>query len=114
VSLVDLLVRNELALRQLLCYYGLFLFLFAFIYNMLARHFPGMIEGLRHGWTGELQCFSLSVQVVTTGDYTSARPAKPLAEFIASVQLLRGVVLVAVFIAKAVGALAVGSAGAHP
>jgi len=112
-SLVDLLVRNELSLGQLVSYYCLFLFLFAFIYNMLNRHFPGMIEGLKNGWIVELQCFSMSVQVMTTGDLTSAKPAKP-AEFIASLQLLLGLLFVAVFVAKTVGLMAVGSGGAHP
>jgi hypothetical protein len=114
MSLLDLLSRNELSLKQLLLYYVLFLFLFAFVYNILEWHFPGTIDGLLPGWPGELQCLSMSIQTMTTGDYTSAKPAKPIAETLSSVQLLLGVLMVAVFIAKAVAATTSSGASSSP
>lgn len=106
LSLLDLLSRNELPLQYLLAYYVLWLFLFAFIYNILEWHYPGMVSGLSEGWSGELQCLVMSVSAMTAGPYTSARPAKPLAEAIAAFQSLLGLLIVVVFIAKAVALLA--------
>jgi hypothetical protein len=108
-SLIDLVVRNELSVSFLLQYYALFLLFFAFVYNLIGWHLPGAIEGLRAGWAGELQCLIMSVQVMTTGDYTSAKPAKPISEVISAVQCLLGILFIAVFVAKAVGLLTPGA-----
>lgn len=107
LSLLDLLIRNELSLSYLLLYYVLFIFLFAFVYNMLEWHFPGTICDMDDGWTGEVQCITMSIQLMTGGYHTSAKPARPTAEFIAGLQALLGIMFIAVFIAKAVAALAV-------
>lgn len=107
LSLLDLLIRNELSLGYLLIYYGLLILLFAFVYNIIEWHFPGTIDGLKDGWTGELQCLMMSVQVITTASYTSAKPAGRPAELVAVLQSLLGVALVAIFIAKAVALLVV-------
>lgn len=93
LSLVDLLTRNVLSLGYLLIYYVLFIFLFAFVYNILDWHFHGSFHGLNGGWPGELQCVTMSLQAMTTGGYTSAKPARPLTEFLASVQTLLGIFL---------------------
>ncbi len=114
LSLLDLLIRNELPLGYLLVYYALFLFLFAFVYNLLEWHLPGTIDGLKDGWTGELQCMTMSIQVMTTADYTTAKPARALAEFLAGLQSLLGIVFVAVFIAKAVALLGGPTVGVQP
>lgn len=113
-SLLDLLIRNELTVVYLLLYYALFLFLFAFLYNILNWHFVGTIDGLQAGWKGELQCVVMSIQVMTTGDYTSAKPAKLVAEVFACLQSLLGVLFVAVFIAKAVALLSASGAPSPP
>lgn len=102
VSLIDLVTRNEIGLRNLLIYYTLFLFAFAFLYNLLEWHSPGNLRGLKPGWGGELQCFILSVQVMASGSFTSVQPSGVLADLLAAVQLLLGLFFVAVFIAKAV------------
>lgn len=103
VSLIDLACRNELTLEFLLIYYVLLIFLFAFIYNIIEWHRPGAVVGLLPGWAGELQSVILSVQIMTSADYTSAKPARLGTELLASIQSLLGILFIAVFIAKAVG-----------
>jgi hypothetical protein len=102
VSLIDLVTRNEIGLRNLLIYYALFLFAFAFLYNLLEWHSPGNLSGLKPGWSGELQCFILSIQVMASGNFTSVQPRGSLSDLLAALQLLLGIFFVAVFIAKAV------------
>lgn len=105
VSLLGLLATNQLSLPHLLGYYALFIFLFAFVYNLLEWHFPGSIKDLTTGWSGELQSVLLSIQVMTSTDLTSARPKKSLVQVFAAIEALLGVLFVAVFIAKAVNLL---------
>jgi len=111
LSLIDLVSRNELTLGFLLGYYTLFIFLFAIVYNVLEWHFPGGIAEQKAGWAGELQSVILSIQIMTSADYTSAKPARWDTESIASLQSLLAIFFIAVFIAKAVARMADPSAG---
>jgi hypothetical protein len=101
-SLLDLLIRNNISLLYVFLYYILFIFLFAFIYSLLDWHFEGMIESLEDGLIGEIQCVTMSIQVMTGGYHTSAKPADWRVEAIAGVQAILGVMFVAIFVAKAV------------
>ena len=105
VSSIDLLLKNELSLWMLGIYYALFLFLFAFIYNLLAWHAPNSIEQLGSGWTAELQCLILSVSMMTGSGHSTVRPNGARADAVAAIQSLVGVAFVAVFIAKAASAV---------
>ena len=102
LSLIDLLIRNELSLGFLLHYYVLFLLLFAHVYNIVEWHAPGSIGDMQAGWPGELQCVIMSIEIMTSAPYTSARPVTLVPESIAALQALLGLAFVAIFIAKAV------------
>ena len=102
LSLIDLLIRNQLSLSFLLQYYALFLLLFGHMYNILEWHAPGSIAEMQNGWPGELQCAIMSIEIMTSAPYTSARPAGLVTESIAALQSLLGLAFVAIFIAKAV------------
>jgi hypothetical protein len=102
ISSIDLIVKNEMSLTMLAIYYVLFLFLFAFIYNLIAWHSPGSVEKLGLGWTTEIQCLILSVSMMTGSGHTTVQPKNAVSDSIASVQSLIGLAFVAVFIAKAV------------
>jgi hypothetical protein len=101
-SLIDLMIRNALSLRYIFAYYILFVFLFAFVYNLLEWHFEGMIDGMKDGLIGEVQCLTMSIQVMTGGYHTSAKPANWRVEVMAGVQAIVGVMFIAVFVARAV------------
>ena len=109
-SSVDLLLRNQLSLSLLAIYYVLFLFFFAFIYNLVAWHYPGSISNLKPGWDGEIQCLVMSVSMMTGSGHSVALPASTKTDIIAAVQSLLGLIFVAVFIAKAVSAVSSPSA----
>lgn len=51
LALLDLL-RTGLTLRYIIAYYILFIFLFAFIYNLLEWNFGGMVDSMKAGWIG--------------------------------------------------------------
>ena len=102
VSLLVLAIRNELRLGVLLHYYALFAFLFAFLFNLLEWHCPGTLEGFAGRWSGEVQCLVLSLQALTSADFTSLRPKKRPAEVVAVFEAVLGLFFIAVFVAKAV------------
>ena len=105
MSLVVFLVGHQISLPGLLNFYFLFLFTFAFVYNILEWHFPGSLNNMQPGWPGEIQCLLISLAAMTTASYPSAAPKSLLAECISGIQTLLGVAFVAIFIAKAVSAL---------
>jgi len=102
ISLIDLVVRNKLPLTYLFIYYMLFIFLFAFLYNVLEWHWPGVLAGVRGGWGTEFDCLIISIGAITTGGFMRARPAKWQTELLASIEQLLGLFFVAVFVAQAV------------
>ena len=104
-SSIDLLIRNKLSLLLLANYYILFLFLFAFIYNLLDWHFAGSVRNRKSGWLGEIQCLIMSVTMMTGSGHTTATPKGLRIESVAAIQSLLGLAFVAVFIAKAVSAV---------
>lgn len=75
------------------------------MYNILEWHWPGFIVGLSNGWIGELQCLTLSISAMTGGLTTSARAGNAFAEALTAVQSLIGLLMIVVFIAKAVSVL---------
>lgn len=103
-SLFQLASTNNLPLTQLIQYYFLLIFLFAFIYGLIEWHWPGMLTGVGSGWEAELRCLLISIQTITTLGYTTSKPARGVTEFIASVEGLLGIFFLAVFVAKAVNA----------
>ena len=104
-SLLDLIIRNALPLGYLLVYFALWTLLFAFMYNIVNWHFPGFIHGLEDGWASELQCLTLSASAMTGGPSTVARAGNTVAEAVVSIQSVLGMLMVVVFIAKAVAAV---------
>jgi Mn2+/Fe2+ NRAMP family transporter len=106
LSLIDLLIRNRVSLGLILHFYVFFLFLFAFVYNILEWHDSGQISPYSGGWAGELRCLVMSIEIMTSSPYTSTKPAKLLAESIAAIQSLLGIAFVTIFIVLAVTLIA--------
>jgi hypothetical protein len=102
VGLIDLLIVNKISLGYTVLYYIFSILLFAIIYSLLGWHFKGMIEGMAGGFREEIQCVTLSIQVMTGGYHTSAKASNWVTEAIAGVQAIEGVMFVAIFVAKAV------------
>ena len=95
-----------LTLGNLIVYYFLFIFLFAFWYGILDWHWPGMLEEVsRDSWTGLVEHVLISVQTQTTIGYTRGKPKRLFVEVIACVQALLGIFLITISIARAVNSL---------
>ena len=102
-SLIELSAKNQLQLGFLLCYYTVFIFLFAFLYGLLDWHFEGMIDGIAtEPWIAEVQYLLFSVETITTLGHSRVKPSHTLIQFINAIQALLGLFFVVVFIAKAV------------
>ena len=115
ISLIDLLIHSKLGLSTLLNYYVLFIFFFNFIYSIIEWHFSGQINfGVEtdptiERWWGEIKTLTMSVQIMTGSAVTATIPKSPLAELIASVQALLGLLMASVFIAEAVNVVGNGA-----
>ena len=102
-SLGTVAFSATLTLENLIVYYFLFIFLFAFWYGILDWHWPGMLVDVsRDSWTALIEHVLISVQTQTTIGYTSGRPKRLVVEVIACVQALLGIFLITISIAKAV------------
>lgn len=105
-SLMTLAFSDTLTLGNLIVYYFLFIFLFAFWYGILDWHWPGMLEDVsRDSWTALVEHVLISVQTQTTIGYTRGKPKRLFVEVIASVQALLGIFLITISIARAVNSL---------
>jgi hypothetical protein len=102
VSLLVLLSVHGLKLRYIVAYYILFIFLFAICYNLAEWHYKGMIDDMEDGLIGEFQCVTMSIQLMTGGYHTSAKPADWRVEIFAGAEAVLGVFFIAVYVAKAV------------
>lgn len=93
----------SLTLSDLIQYYFLFIFLFAFCYGILDWHWGDMLEGVDHdSWQALLEHILISVQTQTTIGYTRGRPKRLVVDFIACLQALLGIFLITISIARAV------------
>jgi hypothetical protein len=102
-SLSTLAFSASLTLRDLIQYYFLFIFLFAFCYGILDWHWGDMLEGVDHdSWKALLEHILISVQTQTTIGYTRGKPKRLLVDFIACLQALLGIFLITISIARAV------------
>jgi hypothetical protein len=102
-SLSTLAFSASLTLSDLIQYYFLFIFLFAFCYGILDWHWPGMLEHVsRDSWQALLEHVLISVQTQTTIGYTRGKPKRLLVDIIACLQALLGIFLITISIARAV------------
>lgn len=123
-NMLVLAKAKKLGLDLLLIYYGLFLFLFSFLYCMAEWHFPGSLIGtddreteviadgkkmkvparyqFNTTWKDEFMYFMISLQTQTTLGYNRVRPNHWTTDLIAGVQALVTLFLVTVAIAQAV------------
>ena len=105
-SLGTVAFSATLTLGNLIAYYFLFIFLFAFWYGILDWHWPGMLADVsRDSWTALIEHALISVQTQTTIGYTRGRPRRLVVEVIACVQALLGIFLITISIARAVNSL---------
>lgn len=90
-------------LRDLIKYYFLFIFLFAFCYGILDWHWPGMLTGLSTSpWKRLVEHVLLSIQTQTTFGFTRGKPDHFVSESVTCVQALLGIFLMTISIARAV------------
>ncbi|HEY6231024.1 MAG TPA: hypothetical protein VIW64_07165 [Pyrinomonadaceae bacterium] len=102
-SLSTLAFSASLTLRDLIQYYFLFIFLFAFCYGILDWHWGDMLEGVQHdSWQALAEHILISIQTQTTIGYTRGRPKRLIVDFIACLQALLGIFLITISIARAV------------
>jgi hypothetical protein len=95
----------SLTLSDLIQYYFLFIFLFAFCYGILDWHWGDMLgnEDAHHdSWEALAEHILISVQTQTTIGYTRVRPKRLIVDFIACLQALLGIFLITIAIARAV------------
>src|SRR5438270_10996256 len=102
LSFSEFLTRHQLGLGDVLMFYILFVFLFAFMYRLLEWHFPGMLGKEYEGWSAELAALNVSMGAMTGRDMGLARPAQPLTQMVAAFEGLMGLLFVAVLIGRAV------------
>lgn len=124
INMILVARRGNLTLDLLLIYYGLFIFLFAFLYCLAEWHRPGSLIGISEeyvskkgdgsierevrryefgdSWNDELMYLIVSLQTQTALGYNRVRPNSALTEIIAGVQALVTLFFVAVAIAQAV------------
>lgn len=102
-SLGTLAFSASLTLSDLIQYYFLFIFLFAFCYGIMDWHGGGMLDGVAHdSWKALSEQFLISVQTQTTIGYTRGRPKHLFVDFVACLQALLGIFLITISIARAV------------
>jgi hypothetical protein len=103
-SLSTLAFSASLTLSDLIQYYFLFIFLFAFCYGILDWHWGDMLSEDAHhdSWQALAEHILISVQTQTTIGYTRVRPKRLIVDFIACLQALLGIFLITIAIARAV------------
>lgn len=94
---------DTVTLRDLIKYYFLFIFLFAFCYGILDWHWPGMLKDLSDNpWKRLVEHVLLSIQTQTTIGYIRGKPNRFVSEIVTCVQALLGIFLITISIARAV------------
>ena len=102
-SLLELAAARGVSLTFLAIYYVFFVFLFAFIFGLSDWHLSDGLENVSpNPWIAECQYLIFSVENMATLGHSRVTSKNVLIDGLSAVQSILGLVLIVVFVAKAV------------